>query len=423
MKKNTVKIGDELEDKALQVFHKLVADQIILGQEDLIRVFRKKKYKTAARPRGIEFDLTVEIWPPGADRYVMLYVIECKNYKTRLPASQLHELDSKLNQLQVYNIKGIVVTNSMLRKGALEIAESKGLMVVLMQPNGSQEYRLIMYKRSLIKENEIPYFRQKNETMISEGVNLLAKNVDNAILKTLETIEGQDDLSENIPKLSKDDIEVITNSELNAIDHRILGKLEPLTPQMLKKYIKDQFSVEIKIFESKDQTLGYCDVGLGVIGINASIVDTNREMFVLGHEIGHLTLHSSLRISQNQYDRFQDSQYNFGTGKRDLTNPKNWIEWQANHFAATLTLPTIPLIASLIRIADIREGQPLYVDDQKSNQIEFQQVLGRLASTFHTSKTSIYYRLNGLNMIKDERRLKSIGDLLFEYKDNWVPES
>jgi Zn-dependent peptidase ImmA (M78 family) len=79
-------------------------------------------------------------------------------------------------------------------------------------------------------------------------------------------------------------------------------------------------------------------------------------------------------MNQKVYESFKDSDYNFRTGKHDLKNDKNWIEWQANQFAASLILPSISFQVRLISY-QAREGIShrgrVYVDHQRINQIDF----------------------------------------------------
>src|SRR5690606_745198 len=100
---------------------------------------------------------------------------------------------------------------------------------------------------------------------------------------------------------------------------------------------------------------------------NNSIVNTDRFLFTLCHEVGHAVLHQDLKMNQKAYNQFKDSEYNFILGKHELKNAKNWIEWQANQFSACLTVPKEALWARVYWFHEknsIRNPGTVYYDDQ-----------------------------------------------------------
>ena len=78
-KLNTVEIGDKFESKSLDIIKKLIEEEQLGHMTEYIRIFQKKEYYSTLRKKNIKFDLTIEVWPPGANRYVLLYIIECKS--------------------------------------------------------------------------------------------------------------------------------------------------------------------------------------------------------------------------------------------------------------------------------------------------------------------------------------------------------
>ena len=106
-----------------------------------------------------------------------------------------------------------------------------------------------------------------------------------------------------------------------------------------------------------------------------------RELYLLSHEFGHFILHQRLKIGQIEYDNFKDSKYNFKTGRHELVNPKNWIEWQANYFASALILPQNTFLARLYWVQDrleMRRGK-IYIDSQRVNRSGFYKVVKKIA--------------------------------------------
>ena len=137
-------------------------------------------------------------------------------------------------------------------------------------------------------------------------------------------------------------------------------------------------------------------------------------MVVLGHEFGHFILHQNLIIDQITYNNFKESEFNFIIGKNSLTNPKHWIEWQANYFSANLILPKSTLLAILYKNQNrlgIRKG-PLYLDDQFENYKNYQTILFRLSEYFNATRPNILYQLKEINQFVNNSKLKSAKEIL-----------
>ena len=153
---------------------------------------------------------------------------------------------------------------------------------------------------------------------------------------------------------------------------------------------------------TETELLGYYDLKANEIQINQKLNQTYRQAFVIAHEIGHYILHKELRVTQEYYDSFSDSEYDFRANKHMLTNFRHWIEWQANYFAACLLMPKDSFRVNLIKYhlkEGIRNTGTIYLDDQRVNQKDFQNILIYLSEYFSTTKMSVIYRLQEFNLI------------------------
>jgi hypothetical protein len=97
---NTVKKGENFESKSKEILKKVIEEERLGHRPEYLRIYEKKKYYSKERKKEIEFDLTIEIWPPGADRYVIIYIIECKDYKSRVPVEKLSDFVTRLGKWQ-----------------------------------------------------------------------------------------------------------------------------------------------------------------------------------------------------------------------------------------------------------------------------------------------------------------------------------
>jgi len=414
---NTTEKGDILEAQSVNIVKRLVEDELIGVIKKYARIFVKKKYPSNIRRNGeVEFDLSIEIWPPNAKRYSMVYFIECKNYKSRIPIEKVKKFHADILETSGVNSKGIMISNSPFQKGAYDYADS--LRMMLIEGETVDNFKIILHKRTKEVENSIPIVsKTENLTILDQGVKSLEKIIDKQILSSF--LKANSNISYGIDKLSKKDIERIAQHQLNKINKRILKNAYGLSKDDLINFIKNEYGIKIKIIKAKkNKFLGVCDIENKIIKLDSSVIDTSRELFILAHEFGHFILHQKLSINQKLLDLFEDTEQNLISNKVFLDNPRQWIEWQANYFAACLTIPQSSLIA-MLWMSQQRRGLlkgNLYLDDQKNTQRAFYSIIDYLSYHFNVSKTSIIYRLKEHELINDNSRTKTVGELIEQYK-------
>jgi len=402
---NTFLKGDKFEDIGIELIHKLIEEEQILINANYIRTFKKKKYKCKSREGFVEFDYVIEIWPPNAERYSVAYFIECKDYKNRVGVNQIKKFHNDIGEVSGANAKGIFISKSLLQEGARSYAEANGFMVI--QANNIENYKIIYHKGSLKKVEISTLYGE----ITDPGILGLTKIIDKHIHEVFEEFKSK--VSYNLENLSKEKIEEICETELNKINPKILAEAESLDIEILKSYLKKTYDISI-IYHENDNLLGFYDIEENTISIDSKLKSTKRELFVLCHEFGHFKLHQNLIIDQLTYNTFRESEYNFRIGKHSLTNPKHWIEWQANYFSANLILPKVSLLANLYKHQnrlDIRKG-PLYLDDQNENYKNYQTILFRLSEYFNVTRPNILYQLKEINQFENKSNLKSAREII-----------
>lgn len=403
---STTSKGDKFEDIGIELIHKLIEEEEILINAKYIRPFKKQKYKCNSRESFVQFDYVIEVWPPNADRFSVIYFIECKDHKTRVGVNQIKKFHNDIEEVSGANAKGILITKSLLQDGAKTYAEANGFMVI--QANSVEDYKIIYHKTG-VKSTSIPTINQQQIT--DEGILGLTKIIDKQIYKAFS--EFKEGISYNIDKINKDTIENICNSELRNINPRILSDAENLNIDVLKNYLKEKYQLKVT-YHDTSILLGYCDIENNLISLNQEIKDTKRELFILCHEFGHFKLHQNLLIDQFTYNNFQESEYNFKIGKHSLTNPKHWIEWQANYFAISMILPKTSILAMLWKNQQrlgLNNGK-LFLDDQRENYLNYQNVLFRISEYFNVTRPNILYRLKELKHFENRSHLKNAREIL-----------
>lgn len=395
---NTVKKGNAFEEKSYELIKNAINEDKLGISPKYSRVFRKKGYFSQLRGTDIIFDLSIEVWPPDAERFSILYLIECKDYSTKkVPVDDIEEFLQKVQQIanHGYFIKAAFITNNSFQKGALNIANKCGLMLLEVNDDNKLSIKLHRAKR-LSGDNELIYEKEFETFLL--GVFGLNK------------VEG-------LARYSRIDIQNITIDLLNEIDESILKLALPTSLEKVMDYFKTNYQLEFEfediIVESNGkEILGYFDVVDNKIRIDKSVVNTERFAFLLAHEIGHFVLHRNLKIDQRVYDNFKDSEYDFMSNKYLLNNERTWIEWQANEFAANLILPNISFYARLIYIqaklgiSPSKQGH-IYLDDQQVNQKDFRDIIKYLSEFFHTTPTTIISKLQTMELITFNRKIDS----------------
>ena len=124
---DTTTKGDALEDAIYDLFDQIIDDDLFFCKKECCSLFRKKGYYSKDRESRIIFDVSIEITLPGETDYSFVYLIECKNYSSSVPASDVEEFYAKVQQVAAANSKAVVATNANVQKGGLAFMQSKGI--------------------------------------------------------------------------------------------------------------------------------------------------------------------------------------------------------------------------------------------------------------------------------------------------------
>lgn len=400
---NTLKIGDKFEDKSYNLIKKGIENGELGIPKEYAKVFQKKGYYSRDREKDIIFDLTVEIWPKNAKNFSVLYVIECKSYSTKkVPIDDIEEFAAKISQVASLNTKAILISDNSFQSSVFTYAKNKGVMLI--EVDSDENYEIVLHRTDNTS--------QQNDE----------ENIDDLFVKFLKKTLGFQEI-EGLEKLSAEQIENLSK--------KILKKYNNLSSSIkiddFITYLKSEYNLEFN-FKSNLETvngkklLGYFDSKNNTILIDKDIIDTERFPFILGHELGHFFLHKNLKINQEVYNDFQDSEYNIFMEKYDLVNDKNWIEWQANKFSTYLFLPTElflkRLIAYRISIGISNKPDKIYLDNQNINKVDYFKTVEYLSQHFGISKTSIQYRMEELDIITYANNEKSYKKIIKDLLSN-----
>lgn len=95
---STTKRGDALEKLIYDFFAAEIAADRFFAKAECCRLRRKPKYFSRDRGSEITFDVSIEIFMPGAADYSTVFLIECKNYTHPVPVDDAEEFFTKVQK-------------------------------------------------------------------------------------------------------------------------------------------------------------------------------------------------------------------------------------------------------------------------------------------------------------------------------------
>lgn len=436
---STTSVGDEFEAEVFE----FLQGELSAGRLGLLpaccRMFRKKSYYSQISKADIEFDISIEVWRPGASSYSALWLFECKRHGRPLEAKIARDLFVKMQE--VAGNKAVIISTSPFQKGAEEFCKSNNIgFVRYFDVSGFQwilnrspsayaffhaahgHWRDIQHAltSAAYRSRRSPFYccnGSEYTTSLPAFLQGIAREtiIDGAFLaRILRDVARPRPV---VPYLSRDDIEQRSRAILEAIGHSE-GKvpLERICEwQSEETGLRLHMNVPPTERERADEILGrirFDPLEITIYEPSAGIPGRwARQKFTLAHELGHHFLDHSRYIA-GEYCEISDLEHD-GTAEAGLDDIRR-MEWQANHFASCLLLPKKALSADffeVLRRHDIRDRGfgHLYVDGQRCNLMNYLAVTDELMLRYGVSREVLKLRLNELGLLKDGRDQKATG--------------
>jgi Zn-dependent peptidase ImmA (M78 family) len=213
-----------------------------------------------------------------------------------------------------------------------------------------------------------------------------------------------------LERLSYSDIAVKVENVLNEFDPTVLEKPNPT--QLLK--IVNKLKAEGKIqFAFKDlgrngegKIIGMFSPRLSSIFIDETIRDSPQFKFTLAHELAHYFLHRNVIYSQADYEAYSDVYFDLD-GRKKLVTDKDFIEWQANAFAAELLMPERTFRKALKQCQDELEmSKESETINRNTFRKQYYSIIKQMLSDFYqVSLISVGYRLNHLKLVTSDSQM------------------
>jgi hypothetical protein len=219
--------------------------------------------------------------------------------------------------------------------------------------------------------------------------------------------------SNGIPVMSRADIERRAELFLQFFDAECL-RLPKATPiATIAARLRDEYGVTF-IFNAQlgASSAGYkyrgrIHVPSRTIYVDESLpIGGHRFNFTLAHEIAHFVLHRRVTLSAadgKDGPDILDTSRDLILDQIQSDNPRSWLEWQANTFAASALMPRTTVPAAVVtkqrELGVTRNLGQVYLD--RHNHSDFRTVLDYLGFIYQVSRATLRLRLGELNILHE----------------------
>lgn len=429
---NSSKKGNALEERVHNLFQEEIDADRFWAKQSNCKVFWRKGYYSKDRGTDIVFDVSIEVYLPGATEYSAVVLVECKNYSHSVPVDDVEEFFTKVQQVAAANAKAVIATTASFQSGARAFAKSKGIgLMRCFEPAGFKwelKRSPSASARSASPDEaslvEVGLSQQAYQSAAFDLYMQSPVRETNALWDFLEDLFGQSGLTPSQIRKVANSRSKITNQvpfhEKDSLEHRgeeilsELGYASGVVPlEALCNRESERHGLLVNL-QARSPYLGAVTPPLGRIQFAPLVIDVyaqevenpGRDRFTLAHELAHHLLgHGQYLVRESCDDSDFALQRRTFVGGSDIAR----MEFQANYLAASLLLPRAHVVDDFnaaIRSLDLadRGFGRLYVDDQPCNLHSYKVVTGHLMRKYGVSRTATKVRLEAMGLLRDARQ-------------------
>lgn len=422
---SSVAIGDSLEVAIQKLFQEQI-DAGLFFSKDCCKVFRKKGYYSKDREAKIVFDVSIEMYMPGATEYSMLWLIECKNLSRSVSVDDVEEFFAKVDQVAGANGKAVLASNRSFQSGAKTFAKSKGMGLLRYFDPSNFKWELRRSSSGGARNTNAEYadaglsideyvstafdLYMQSPTRATNSLRDFAEDMalDSAMSHAAiaALFKGKGRSFAQVPFLEAEDLEAKADEVLGDVGYTsgLVSLQDICAKQTAACGLVVVSGVAPGDTDDPNPVLGRIRFEPLEIQVYAQ-VHPGRERFTLAHELAHHLLGHGSYMARESSDE-QD----FVLKRKGLVQGTDIarMEFQANYFAASLLMPRLSFVDDfrmLMRLLDVsdRGFGPLYVDNQDCNLQTFRHVTGQLMQRYGVSHAAATIRLESLGLLKDAR--------------------
>lgn len=438
---STKQIGDALEERVRNYFEAEIAADRFWAKKTNCKVFWKKGYFSKDRNSEIVFDVSIELYLPGAKDYSALVLIECKNYSHSVPVDDVEEFFTKVQQVAAANAKAVLASTASFQLGTRNFAKSKG--IGLLRYFDQRDFKWELKRSPSASARLTP---EEDGYRVEEGLSrqdyrstVFDLYLQSPLRQTNSLWVFFEDLilDSGLPPNQVHKIANQRSKLLNQVPFLEKGELESRSSEILAdlSYSGGEVSLEALCDREANRSGLVVQIGvppgenpslLGHITFNPLVIEvflngpTNRgrDRFTLAHELAHHLL-SHGRYMMREYcddDDFVLRPTSLVEGT-DIAR----MEFQANYLAASLLMPheyfleDFQRLMRTLAIPDRGHGA-LYVDNQPCNVQNFEIVVSDLMRKYGVSKTAAKIRLETMGLLRDIRQERQPQPILSSFR-------
>lgn len=429
---NSTKLGDLLEGRIYEIFRSIIEEDQFWARKNCCKIFRRKGYYSKDRCANIVFDVSIEIYLPGATKYSSIVFIECKNYTHSVPVDDAEEFFTKVQQISGANVKAVIASTAAFSRGTRKFSESKGIGLVryfdpselkwelMRSPSTTAYYKSntdteVLVDKGLSEENFESTFFDFYFQSVKRNTNSLCDFMEDFALESDMTPEQlrkiknpRIDFSSQVPFIEKEDLE--EKSVLALIDIEYKGgevSLSEICAREQKRCgLKVTTEVALPLMHADNPILGRIDFrSLEIHIFKQESSNKGRERFTLAHELSHHLLGHASYMVQEYCD-----EEDHALSRVELYSNTDILrmEYQANYLAACLLMPKTQFTEDFRRVAEALDIAnkgfgALFVDNQVCNIQSYMQLTNLIMQKYGVSRQAASIRLDSLGFLRDIR--------------------
>lgn len=427
----TIEKGDALEKSIRDLFQIEIDADRFWAKSTNCKVFWKKGYHSKDRQSKIVFDVSVEIYLPGATEYSSVVLIECKNYAHPVPVDDAEEFFTKVQQVAAANAKAVIASTASFQSGTRTFARSKGIGLMRYFGAGNFKWELNRSSSATARSTSADdaylveaglaqqAFRSLTFDLYLQSpvreTNSLWDFFEDLMLDSALSPEQlrriaspRSKLKNQVPFCEKDELESQSAETLTELGYA--GGEVDLHELCVREAKRTGLVVETDVAspnpDSITPVLGRIVFDPLVIQIYTHATpNRGRDRFTLAHELAHHLLNHGRYLVRESCD---DSDFVLQRATVVDGSDVARMEFQANYLAASLLMPRTHIIEDFYRVIRTLEIAnkgfgSLYVDDQPCNLQNFQLVTGQLMKRYGVSQTAVKIRLESIGLLCDAR--------------------
>lgn len=430
---NSATIGAALEQAIYDFFLTEINAGRFFAKPECCKVRKKPKYHSRDRGGEITFDVSIELFLPGASEFSSVVIIECKNYTHPVPVDDVEEFFAKVQQVAAANAKAVLASTASFQAGTQEFARSKGIGLLRYFDKMNFKWELrrspsgAVRGRGATADSEVraglstPDHQSSVFDMYLQSptryTNSLSDFLEDLLLDQALS-PGQLRAITNVQAKPSGVVPFVGKETLENVASRVHQDISYLSGRVALDRVcdteRDRSGLVLKLDAEPSSDFVEREI-LGRITFDPPTIEVfrqaspnvGRNRFTLAHELAHYLLgHGDHMVREY----CQDDDFSIESGQApDGTDIKR-MEFQANYLASSLLLPKHNVIEDfhglVAKLGLSNRGYGLlYVDKQPCNIQSFETISAHFMTEYGVSRTAATLRLQALGLLRDNRNL------------------